>query len=558
MRLFSKKRKTNIELDEIFMDSSNLPSFNKGRLEGRLSLPLSSRSILGVGVVFVFIALVFFGQVFKLEVLQGKAFAERSEKNRLDTSLILASRGIVYDRREERLVWNTEDNTSSDFADRAYSNRRGLGQLLGYVSYPKKDASGVYFRTEYKGISGIESAYNKVLAGENGAKLIEIDASHKVISEHVEHPSTMGQPVTLSIDAELSEVLHDALATTSEKYGFRSGASVIMDVHTGEIIALANYPSFNPEVMAKGSDVAAIQALNADERQPFLNRVMSGLYTPGSIVKPFLAYGALAEGVITPEKQILSTGSISIPNPYNPANPSVFKDWRAQGWVDMRHAIAVSSNVYFYEIGGGYKDQKGLGIDRINKYMHLFGFGEPVDIPLSDGQSGVIPNPVWKKEIFNEDWRLGDTYFTAIGQYGVQVNPLQMLRAYAAIANGGTMLTPHFVKGEAAPLYDLHLDPANLAVVHEGMRLSTLEGTEKSLNRDDIHIAGKTGTAEVGVGNAFINSWAVGYFPYENPKYVFITLLEHGPHSNLFGSAPTMFNVFSWLVKNCPEYVSGI
>lgn len=555
MRFFSKKQKETIELDEIFIDASNLPSFNQGRLEGRISLPLSRRSILGVGIVFVLIALVFFVQVFRLQIMEGRAFRERSEKNRLDTSLIIASRGVIYDRTGERLAWNEEDPKFADFALRAYTARRGLGQLLGYVSYPKKDTSGFYFRTAYKGISGIEAAYNTLLAGENGERLVEIDATHQVISEHVAHVPLAGQSITLSLDAEFSEVLYDALATTSKEYGFRSGAGVVMDVRTGEIIALANFPSLNPEILAKGSDTAAIAALNADVRQPFLNRITSGLYTPGSIVKPFLAYGALAEEIISPEKQILSTGSIRVPNPYNPDSPSIFKDWKAHGLVDMRRAIAVSSNVYFYTIGGGYGEQSGLGISRINTYMRLFGFGKPVDTPLSSGRNGVVPNPAWKKEIFNDDWRLGDTYFTAIGQFGFQVTPLQMLAAYGAIANGGILRTPHFIQGEETPSSDLRLNQSYLAVIQEGMRQAVLDGTARSLNRSDVHLAGKTGTAEVGVDNQFINSWAVGYFPYEAPKYVFVTLLEHGPHGNLFGSAPTMGAVLNWLVKNRPEYL---
>lgn len=563
LNIFRKKGRSpishSIEFDEIFLDASNLPSFNTGRLEGRLALPLSHASIIGVGVVFVLIALVFLGQAFRLQIVRGEEFRERSENNRLDTSLIIALRGVIYDRRGELLAWNTEDADISDFSARAYTDRRGLGQLLGHVSYPKKDSSGVYFRTEYEGISGIESAYNEQLAGKNGEQLIEIDATQEVISHHVAHPPSAGEPLSLSIDAEFSEALHDALATTSEEYGFRSGAGVVMDVHTGEVIALANFPSYNPELLAKGADAEAIHALMQDERLPFLNRIVSGLYTPGSIVKPFLAYAALAEKIIDPEKQIVSTGSITIPNLYNPDNPSVFNDWRVHGLVDMRRAIAVSSNVYFYTIGGGYGGQVGLGISRINDYMHRFGFGEPIHAPLAEGKPGTVPNPAWKKEVFNnEGWRLGDTYFTAIGQFGFQVTPLQMLRAYGAIASGGTMLTPHFTQGEAPSSYDLHLDPAYLAVIREGMRQSVIEGTARSLNRSDIHIAAKTGTAQIGANNEFINSWAVGYFPYEDPKYVFVTLLEHGPRTNLFGSAPTMSRVMNWLVHNRPEYLGEV
>ncbi len=556
-RAAARKRRRAIELDEVFSDASNLSSFDRNRLEGRLELPVARSSIIGVGVVFCCIALVFFGQVFRLQIIEGSTFRERSENNRLDQSILIAERGVIYDRNGERLAWNKEDKDLSGFAGRAYSERRGLGQLLGYVSYPKKDTSGFYFRTEYEGISGIEAWYDELLAGTNGEQLVEIDATHEVISEHVARQSVPGESITLSIDAEFSEVLHDALASTSAEQHFRSGAAVVMDVHTGEIIALANYPSYDPEVLAKGADREAINALNSDPRLPFMNRIMTGLYTPGSVVKPFVAYAALAENLIDPHKIIVSTGSIRVPNPYNPSNPSIFNDWRAHGAVDMRRAIAVSSNVYFYAIGGGFGDQPGLGISKINEYMHLFGFGEPTGTPLSGGQAGVVPNPAWKKEVFDDEWRLGDTYNTAIGQFGFQVTPLQMLRAYAAIANGGRMVTPHFVTDESAESYDLHLNAEHLAVVREGMRQAVLDGTTRALNRSDVAFAGKTGTAQIGANNEFINSWAVGFFPYEEPRYVFVTLLEQGPRTNLFGSAPTMSKVVNWLVRNRPGYVGS-
>lgn len=556
MGLFRKK-KHQIELDEIFIDASNLPSFDRARLEGRIEVPLARRSIYGVGIVFLLIAFVFIGQAFRLQVVEGQAFREQSENNRLDRALLIAERGVIYDRHGERLAWNKRDADIDDFAGRAYTDRRGLGQLLGYVSYPRKDSSGFYFRTQYEGVSGIEAEYDAVLAGENGTQLIEMNAAHAVISEHVVHLPEAGDSVTLSIDAEFSEVLHDALARTSEEYHFRSGAGVVMDVRTGEIIALANFPSYDPEILARGSDAAAIRALNDDVRLPFLNRIMSGLYTPGSVVKPFVAYAALREGIIDPLTEIVSTGSIVIPNPYNPSNPSVFNDWRAHGAADMRRALAVSSNVYFYTIGGGHGDRAGLGISRIYEYMRLFGFGEPMHTPLAGSRSGIVPNPEWKQEVFDDEWRLGDTYFTAIGQFGFQVTPLHMLRAYAALVNGGTMLTPHFVRGEAAASHTIDLDPAALTIIREGMREAVEDGTMRALNRRDVAIAGKTGTAQVGANNEFINSWAVGYFPYEDPKYVFVTLLERGPRTNLFGSAPTMSGVIDWMVANRPEYVGA-
>ena len=190
--------------------------------------------------------------------------------------------------------------------------------------------------------------------------------------------------------------------------------------------------------MTEGKDEVKIGSYYKDTSNPFLNRVISGLYAPGSIVKPFLAFAALEEKVISPEKEIISTGQILVLNPYNPDKPSIFKDWKAHGAVDMKRAIAVSSDVYFYEIGGGFGSQKGLGIDRIKKYLEIFGFTKKTGFDFQKEATGVIPDPAWKEKTFNgEIWRIGDTYNTAIGQYGLQITPIQAVTAVAALANGG-------------------------------------------------------------------------------------------------------------------------
>lgn len=559
-KLFSrKKRGREIELDEILLDSSNLPSFNKGRMEGRLELPLAKRGVMGVGIVFTLIAILFLGQLFKLQVIEGSAYAEQSRNNKLDSTLIFAERGIVYDRNEERLAWNKSEVNQSiaEFPERAYTDRRGFGQLLGYVNYPRKDSSGYYFRTEYIGRGGVEEAYNGELSGENGEQLIEVDALGSVISENIVHEPEHGDSLTLSIDARLSEAINDLIATSAARVGFRSGAAAIMDVHTGEIIALASNPSFDPEILTSGSDPEVINGYSSDDRLPLLNKVVAGVYTPGSIVKPFLALAALAEKIIDPNKIIVSRGAITVPNPYDPGHPSVFVDWRpgGHGELDMRKAIAVSSNEYFYHVGGGYGDQEGLGITKINEYMHKFGFGEYTGIELPGELAGTVPNPEWKREIFDDDWRLGDTYHTSIGQFGFQVTPVQMLRAYAAIANGGILLKPTVIKGSVTESVDLKLDQDDLRVIHEGMRQGAIEGTARALNRSDIHFAGKTGTAELGVNKEFVNSWVTGFFPYEEPRYAFVLLMEHGPRANLFGAAPVMSQVVAWMVENTPEYL---
>jgi penicillin-binding protein 2 len=351
--------------------------------------------------------------------------------------------------------------------------------------------------------------------------------------------------------------MYNIIATSSVQAGFRSGAAAIMNVHTGEILALTSYPSFDPEVMADGDDLALIQSYNEDDRLPFLNKIIGGAYTPGSVVKPFVAYAALEAGIISPDKTIVSTGELIVPNRYNPSNPSIFRDWRAHGVMTMREAIAFSSNVYFYIIGGGFGDQPGIGITKMAEMYRRFGLGQPTGINLAQEQLGVVPDPAWKQAVFNDDWRLGDTYFTAIGQFGFLSTPIQMLRAYAALANGGTLVSPHVVSGVQGEQVNLALNQEYLRIVHEGMRktVNYPGGTARSLERSDVAVAAKSGTAEVGAGNAFVNSWAAGFWPYEDPEYAFILMMDRAPRSNALGATRIMGDIVSWMATERPEYL---
>jgi penicillin-binding protein 2 len=555
---FRKRKKEEVSLDEILLDASNLPSFNRGRMEGHMELPIMNRNIAVVGILFTLIAGLFLHKLFVLQVVEGAAYKDISDNNTVDQTTIIAERGVIYDRNGELIAWNEPDKSDEyTFPMRAYTDRQGLGQLTGYVSYPLKDSKGIFYRTEYVGRNGIEGAYNELLAGINGEQLVERDAHGEVVGAHVVDPAVAGKELTLSIDAKLSEAMYDIIATSTVKAGFRSGAAAIMDVHTGEIIAMTSYPSYDPEVMADGDDVALIEEYNNDERFPFLNKVLAGLYAPGSIVKPFMAYAALEENIIDPMKTIVSTGEIVIPNPYDPDNPSRFTDWRAHGSMTMREAIAFSSNVYFYYISGGFGDQKGLGINLMKEYMDMFKLGKKTGIVLANEQEGVVPSPAWKEEVFDEEWRLGNTYQTAIGQFGWQVTPLQMLVAYGALANGGKFLTPHLVKDEEPKYEEIPLDKNSLKIIHEGMRMTTNYpgGTARALERKDVAIAAKSGTAELGVGNAYVNSWAAGFFPYEDPQYAFILMMDKAPRSNALGGTRVMGDIVEWMSKNTPQYL---
>jgi len=547
-----------VDVDEVLLDASNIPAFNRARMEGKRELPIHRFSIWTVGGIFSLVALVFWGKIFFLQVVHGGEYRSIANNNSVDKALIIAERGVIYDRRGEMLAWNEVDLSGEyDFPIRAYTDRAGLGQVLGYVSYPKKDSRGFFFRTDYLGRSGAELAFDQTLKGENGSKIIQVDALGEVIGEFAIDATIAGGAITLSIDAELSEAMYNIIATSSEQAGFRSGAGAIMNIHTGELLALTSFPSFDPEVMADGDDTALIQEYNNDDRLPFLNKIISGAYTPGSIVKPFVAYAALEHNIISPEKVIVSNGYLLVPNRYDPSNPTRFNDWRVQGPMTMREAIAFSSNVYFYIIGGGFGDQAGLGITKMADNYRRFGLGSLTGISLAEEQSGVVPDPAWKKEVFNDDWRLGDTYFTAIGQFGFLTTPIQMLRAYAALANGGYLVSPHAESGKQSEKIDIHIDKAKMDIVHEGMRKTVNfdGGTARSLERKDVAIAAKSGTAEVGAGNAYVNSWAAGFWPYEDPQYAFILMMDRAPRSNALGATRIMGDVVEWMSQHRPEYL---
>jgi len=555
-KLVAPRKNTEIYPDEIFLDASNLPAFDRSQMEGRIEKPISRRSIRILLGIVILVILIFSGRLFILEVVRGAEYEELSQNNRLKHSTIFADRGIIYDSRGEELAWN-EPNPYGDFSLRKYSELPGLAHVIGYVTYPKQDSSGNYYETDFQPKDGVEESYNAELSGTPGVKIVETDAKDKPRSESVLELPRSGKNITLSLDAQMSSALYKEIARLANEVGFAGGAGVLMDVRTGEVIALTSFPEYDPNVMASGSPKALIEKYLGDPGKPFLNRDTSGLYTPGSIIKPFIAAGALTEGIISPEKQILSTGQISIPNPYDPTKETVFKDWKAHGYVDMRHALAVSSDVYFYEVGGGFESQKGLGIANIEKYMRMFGFGSSTGLTWSGEAEGSIPSPQWKALHFPDDptWRIGNTYHSAIGQYGFQVTLMQVVRAVGAIANGGRLITPTILSEDVGTSKELPLSDDVLQIVREGMRLATREGTATALNFPEITIAAKTGTAELGASKDHVNSWVTGFFPYENPRYAFAITMERGRSGNLIGASAVARSFFEWLYANRPEIV---
>ncbi|MCB9805611.1 hypothetical protein H6775_00455 [Candidatus Nomurabacteria bacterium] len=560
---FFKKKKGrsyhyDISPDDIFLDSQNLPDFNVHQFEGRIEKPIGKKTLIFLGSIFLLIGIFFSFRVWGLQVKQGEEYLNLSEQNRLRHTLVFANRGNIYDKNDTPLVWNLPSESKYEFSQRKYIEDGGFANLLGYVKYPQKDKYGFYYEESFQPFNGLEAIYNDILSGQNGLRIIETDALQDIVSENtVRHPEN-GENIKLTIDADVQNALFTSIKEIADQVGFKGGGGVIMNIHNGDILALTSYPEFDPNVMTDGSNKEQISNYLNDPSNPFLNRVISGLYTPGSIMKPYVAIGALNEGVIDQYTNIVSRGTLEVPNPYNPSQPSVFSDWKAHGPVDVRKAIAVSSNIYFYVVGGGFQDQEGLGISRLEEYYRKFGFGETVDGDFFDEQKGTIPNPEWKEKIFDGDpWRLGDTYFTAIGQYGVQVTPIQVVRAVSAIANDGTLINPKLVESEETEVVSQldEISLKNFKIVQEGMRQSVLDGIARGLNASYVEIAGKTGTAELGVTKERVNSWVVGFWPYQNPKYAFAIVMEQGLRTNLIGGVAVGRRVFDWLHVYKPEYL---
>ncbi len=554
--------KRDIAPDEIFLDSKNLPEFNIQQFEGRLEKAIPKRSIFTIGLVFFICALIFIFKLSNLQIIKGEAYLKKSENNTLMKQPIFADRGLIYDRNDVVLSynsWSNDDINKFSSPTRSYINDSGFSLLLGYVSSPAKDSSGNYWQDSFIGKDGVEKSYDTILNGKNGVRITETDVKGEIQSENIVSPPISGTNLKLSIDSRIQKKMYDSIVSMASNASFSGGAGVVMNVKNGEILAMTSYPEYSSNVITKGEDKKVISNYFTDNRKVFLNRPISGLYTPGSIVKPFVAYGALADNVITPIKQILSNGSISIPNPYFPEKKSIFKDHGSFGYVDMKKAIAISSDVYFYEIGGGFEGQRGLGILNIDKYAKMFGIADKTGIDVGSEKSGIVPTPDWKLKTFKNDmWRVGDTYNTAIGQYGFQVTPLSMTRAVAGIATMGLIPTPHILrddksfenKNEIIPI-----DKDKMKVIQEGMRMAVTEGTATALNLSSVKVAAKSGTAQIGFGNTNTNSWIVGFFPYDNPKYSFAILMERGPKEASGNATRVMSEVVDFISVYTPEYL---
>ena len=350
------------------------------------------------------------------------------------------------------------------------------------------------------------------------------------------HPSQSGGNLVLTIDKGTQEKVYEVIQSIVETYGSNAGVVIIADVHTGEIISMVSWPTFDANALSKGITNQQYQEMLDANNLSFYNRAISGEYALGSTVKPVLGLAGLEEGLIEAEESVYCEGRIALPG-------GGFKnDWKAHGYTDLNKAIAESCDVYFYILGGGYGNKKGLGIDRMNYYYRLFGFGQKTGIDIAGERIGLLPDPEWKKERFNTGWFVGDDYNVSIGQGYFLATPMQLTMATAAIANGGKLIKPRLVKKvldsegkdvisfDTEVLADLDVDQENLEKIKIAMRETVLSsnGTARGLQLMPVSSAAKTGTAQTSKAEVYHNLMTV-FAPYENPEVSITVIIESTP-----------------------------
>lgn len=432
---------------------------------------------------------------------------------------------------------------------RDYLYPEAMAHVLGYVGEVTRrdlilDESLV--SGDSVGQVGIESFYDKVLRGINGKRLFETSASGTDVKKIAQKPSVAGSSLTLTLNAPLQEASYQALKSGIARSGATGGAVVVSDPWTGGILALVSFPSFNPNLFARGITEEQYQEISRDPKNPLFNRAVSAVYPPGSVFKLITATAALEEGVVTPETTINDQGSISI-------GEFVYRDWKldGHGLVNMTKALGVSCDTYFYTVGGGFGSQPGIGVDKLAAWARLFGLDGVTGIDIPAEVSGLVPDKQWKRRERGGEWFLGNTYHMSIGQGDLLATPLQMNVMTAIVANGGTFYKPYLVAGAGFPLIirESIASPQTLSVVREGMlAAASVGGTAYPLQGFSLAVGGKTGTSEFGeAGSSKTHAWLTAFAPFDDPEIVVTVLLEGGGEGS-HDAGPVVREILdSWL-----------
>lgn len=444
---------------------------------------------------------------------------------------------------------------------RRYTDGSLFAHLIGYTALisptllpPERyrqltSPEGGYTINDHIGAAGIEEQYEQLLRGHFGRKRLEVDAAGRQRELGVAEKPRPGSNLVLTIDLDLQRFVDQALREGLHQSP--SGVAIVMDPRNGEVLALVSQPAYDNNIFSDESREDELTALLKDPNQPFFNRATSGLYPPGSTFKLMTGIAALEEGVATRDTVIESRGAIFVEGQRLPEwNPT------GLGRLNFIQAIANSSNIYFFILGGGFEKEYptgplrlGLGHERIARYARMFGYGAPTGIDLPNEAAGTIPDDAWKQAKIGSPWLKGDTYNMSIGQGYVQATPLQVANATNAIANGGTLYRPHLLKAivdangqvtqviQPEVIRNVDVDPKNLQVIREAMEAGFSTGELLPPFRvPGLRVAAKTGTGEFAgevnaQGELPTHGWFTSFAPADDPQISVTVFVDRGSGS---------------------------
>jgi penicillin-binding protein 2 len=440
-----------------------------------------------------------------------------------DVALLLTERGEMFPgvRVEAESIRHYEDAV-------LYS------PLLGYVGPVTEEEFAAlrdrgYLQTDLIGRTGLESVYEEHLRGGYGWREIERDAAQREIKQLAYSSPTVGNSVVLTIDDRLQKLIEAELKKGVDADKFTQAVGIAMNPQNGEILAMYSNPGYDNNWFINGITPDQMKQLNGDDRRPLVNKAIGDIYPPGSTFKMVTGLSALNEGVANRGTTVNVNSTVLNVGGY------LFYDWLAHGRVDFVNGFAHSSDIYFYTLGGGNPNtgQRGVGPEAIYKYGSELGFGSKTGIDLPGEAAGIMPSPEWKLRTFDEEWTIGNTYHEAIGQGFVAVTPLQLLNAYAIVANGGTFYQPHLLKEvvdqqgkvvftqQPKVVRQVSISKDNLTLLREAARRVVTIGHAYMPNAK-LPIAGKTGTAEFGLSagkdsagrnKLGFHNWFVSFLP---------------------------------------------
>ena len=489
---------------------------------------------------------------------------------RLIATNISRETALGFDQSSTEVPGFTLDTNSI----REYRDNGSLAALLGYTGRVTEEditTSAEYSPTDLIGKLGVERQYEDILRGQNGSEQTEVDASGKPIKLLASKPAKAGQNVVLTIDSELQQKLREAIQKQLEASGATQAAGVAIDPRNGEVLAAVSLPTYDNNLFAKGISQEEYSRLVNDKAQPLFNKAISGAYPMGSIIKPLIGSAAIQERTISPETTVNDTGQIEVKNKYDPSKSNIYRSYEPGiGVVNLARAIAVSSDVFFYTVGGGFGNIAGLGVTKLTDYYHKFGLGAKTGIDIPGETAGLVPTPDWKKDVVGEEWVLGDTYNISVGQGDLKASPLQMAMAEAAVANGGKVIQPRLMKevqdaggqitktSEPKVLREGFISPSNINLIRNAMLDAVYQpyGTAccKLGQEVPVRVAAKTGTAETvttdtGAKNqSKPNAWFTAFAPFDDPQIEIVVLIQNSGEGSKY-AAPAVRETLAWCFR---------